>query len=70
MFPTVAFEGVSHAQFLSGKPPINVSNKDLVPDVTEAEAHTLTATTMVEFFDQILFGNEPSIDIEASQAVL
>lgn len=34
LFPTMMLEGVSHAQFLSGTPPINVRNKDLVPDVT------------------------------------
>ena len=44
LFPTVAFEGVSHAQFMSGVPPFNVKNKDLVPDVSYDEAYKLTAT--------------------------
>jgi len=34
LFPTIALEGVSHAQFLTGKPPSNVRKHDLVPDVT------------------------------------
>lgn len=39
IFPTVVFEGVSHAQFLSGEPPINVKNRDLKPDVSLEQAH-------------------------------
>jgi hypothetical protein len=35
LFPVMALEGVSHAQFLSGKPPKNVSKRDLKPDVTD-----------------------------------
>jgi pimeloyl-ACP methyl ester carboxylesterase len=70
MFPTIAFEGVSHAQFTSGSIPINVRNHDLVPDVPEATAHSLTANAMVHFFDQIIMGNEPTLDIAASQHVL
>jgi len=46
-FPTIAFEGVSHAQFLSGEPPLKVRNYDLVPDVTYDIAHQLTAEAMV-----------------------
>lgn len=70
IFPTVAFEGVSHAQFLSGTPPINVRNKDLVPDVTYEQAHQMTAEAMVQFFDQIIVGNKQSLDMAASYAVL
>jgi len=70
IFPTVAFEGVSHAQFLSGTPPINVRNKDLVPDVTYEQAHQMTAEAMVQFFDQIIVGNKQSLDMAASYTVL
>jgi hypothetical protein len=66
LFPTIVFEGVSHAQFLSGEPPINVRERDLKPDVTLEMAHELTAQAMVEFFDQIITGNKPSVDIAAS----
>jgi hypothetical protein len=51
IFPVMAFEGVSHAQFSSGNMPGPVRNKDLTPDVTETQAHTLVATAMVEYFD-------------------
>jgi hypothetical protein len=70
MFPTIAFEGVSHAQFMSGTPPINVRNKDLVPDVTYDVAHQLVADSMVSFFDQTIKNNRPSVDVDSSQAVL
>jgi len=70
LFPTVAFEGVSHAQFMSGKPPINVSNKDLVPDVTYDVAHGLVAESFVQFMDQIIKNNRPSLDTAATKEVL
>lgn len=59
-FPTIAFEGISHAQFLneSANIPKNVSNHDLVPDVTYAEAHEMSANAMAHFFDQIIMGNK------------
>jgi len=63
-------EGVSHAQFLSGPVPINVRNKDLVPDVTLEDAHQKTAESMVAFFDQIIVGNKPTLDIKSSYEVL
>merc|ERR1712147_426258 len=70
LFPTISFEGVSHAQFMSGTPPFNVKNHDLVPDVTYDVAHQLVADAMVSFFDQTIKGNRPSVDIDGSQAVL
>jgi len=42
-FPTIAFQGVSHAQFMSGTPPPNVKDKDLVPDVSYETAHLWVA---------------------------
>lgn len=51
LFPVMAFEGVSHAQFTSGSIPVTVSRKDLTPDVTETQAHKLVANAMVEYFD-------------------
>ena len=38
IFPVVALEGVSHAQFLSGVAPPAVAKKDLKPDVPEETA--------------------------------
>lgn len=51
LFPTIAFEGVSHAQFLSGTPPLNVRKNDLVPDVTHEIAYELTAEAFSQFLD-------------------
>jgi len=39
LFPVMALEGVSHAQFMSGVPPSAVKKRDLKPDVTEDKAH-------------------------------
>lgn len=36
LFPVIAFDGVSHAQFMSGVPPSAVKKRDLRPEVTEA----------------------------------
>jgi len=47
-----------------------VRNHDLVPDVTADVANQLVADAMVSFFDQIIKGNRPSLDIDGSQAVL
>ena len=62
----IALEGVTHAQFLSGTPPLNVRLHDLKPDVSEAQAHEMIATAMVQYFDQIIFGRPQSIDVDAS----
>jgi hypothetical protein len=70
LFPVVALEGVSHAQFMSGVPPSAVKNRDLKPDVTEAQAHQMVATSMVEFIDQILLGHASSLNIGASKNVV
>lgn len=70
LFPTIAFEGVSHSQFMSGEPPVNVRNKDLVPDVTYDIAHQLVAEAMVQFMDQTVIGNDPSLNIAASYNVV
>ena len=51
VFPVMAFEGVSHAQFSSGDMPINVRIHDLVPDVSETDAHNMVAQAMVDYFD-------------------
>lgn len=70
MFPTVAFEGVSHAQFMSGRPPLNVRNKDLVPDVSAQEAYNLTAEAFSQFLSQTIQGNKPSLNTNATREVL
>lgn len=66
LFPVIAFEGVSHAEFMSGTPPLLVKNKDLKPDVSESDAHVMVSKAMVEFFDQIIFGNKISLNVAAS----
>jgi hypothetical protein len=43
----MAFEGLSHMQFMSGAPPSAVKKRDLKPDITEDAAHKLVATSMV-----------------------
>ncbi len=58
LFPVMALEGVSHAQFMSGVPPSAVKDRDLKPDVTETQAHFLTAQAMTQFIDQIVFGKK------------
>lgn len=70
VFPVMAFEGVSHAQFTSGDMPFNVKNHDLKPDVSESDAHKMVANAMVQYFDQILLGNPQSLDINASKKVV
>lgn len=70
LFPVVALEGVSHAQFMTGVPPSAVKNRDLKPDVTEDVAHKLVATNMVQFIDQIIGGHSPSINMAASKTVI
>jgi len=70
LFPVVALEGVSHAQFMSGVPPSAVKNRDLKPDISETDAHKLVATSMVQFVDQIIGGHSPSLNINASKTVV
>lgn len=38
-FPVVLLNGVSHMQFSSGEPPLNVKKNDLRPEVTLEDAH-------------------------------
>lgn len=66
LFPVVAFEGVSHAQFMSGVPPSTVAKRDLKPDVSEEVAHQLTANSIVDFIDQIVFDNPTSLNTNTS----
>jgi hypothetical protein len=42
----------------------------LKPDVSEYDAHLMISKAMVNFFDQIIFGNEVTLDIAGSQSVL
>lgn len=70
LFPVMVLEGVSHAQFMSGKPPSAVANRDLKPDVTEDAAHKSVAAASVEFIDQIIFGHKSSLNIASSTKVI
>lgn len=47
----MVYEGVSHAQFMSGVPPSAVKKRDLKPDVTEDVAHKEVAGSIVSFVD-------------------
>lgn len=69
LFPVVAFEGVSHAQFMSGVPPSTVAKRDLKPDVSEEIAHQWTANSIVDFIDQIVFDNPTSLNTNTSQVL-
>lgn len=69
MFPTVTLEGVSHMGFLSGDAPIAVRIKDLTLDVTEDEAHTMSAEAMVAFFDGVLLGNTVSYNMAPTETI-
>jgi hypothetical protein len=70
LFPVMALEGVSHAQFMSGKPPFAVRNRDLKPDVSEDKAHQETASNMVQFINQIVFDKKETLDIKSSTKVI
>lgn len=68
MFPTVAFEGVSHSQFMDDdvKIPITVRNKDLKADISYSKAHSLVGESIARFLDQIIGGKKASLDTAAS----
>ena len=70
LFPVVALDGVSHMGFMSGEAPKAVAERDLVMDVSEANAHQDVATVMVQFMDQIIMGHQPSIDTKSTQTIL
>lgn len=48
-FPVTVIEGVTHMQFASGTPPDLVQQRDLIPEVTYEEAHSLIATDFMTF---------------------
>lgn len=70
MFPSVLLEGVSHWGFSSGDPPSTVKNKDLTLDVTEDEAHSMTAEAMVDFFATTLLGQDSTYDMSTSEMIM
>jgi len=70
LFPVVALDGVSHMGFMSGKPPKAVAERDLVMDVSESEAHQMVATVMVQFMDQIIMGNRPTINTTSTANIV
>jgi len=47
--PVVVIPGLSHMQFASGSPPINVRNNDLVSEISEAAAHKEISNVLNEF---------------------
>jgi len=55
---------------MTGTPPKAVKKRDLKPDVTEDKAHQETATAMVSFMDQIIFGKRQTLDIKTSTKVV
>jgi len=56
-YPVVVFEGVTHMQFASGKPPANVAKNDLKPEVTYDQAHALISAVMSAFLRSQLAGD-------------
>lgn len=55
---------------MSGVPPSAVKKRDLKPDVTEDQAHKLTANSIVQFVNQIVFKQPASLDIASSTKVI
>lgn len=55
---------------MSGVPPSTVAKRDLKPDVSEEIAHSLTANSIVDFIDQIVFYHPASLNIDSSAEVL
>jgi len=49
-FPVVVMEGVSHMQYASGNPPTLVRERDLVPEVSNDDAHKTMAGFIAAFF--------------------
>lgn len=45
----IVLEGVSHMQFASGSPPALVQSRDLMPEVSYADAHRAAAAVMTIF---------------------
>lgn len=55
--PVTVVEGVTHMQFASGEIPSNVMKKDLIPEVSYDEAHSLIASDMMSFISGIYDDN-------------
>ena len=56
LFPVVVIPGMSHMQFASGSPPFLVREKDLKPEISYNEAHSITANLTTAFMRSVLGG--------------
>ncbi len=66
-FPVVALDGVSHIQFASGPATGFVADFDLIPRVSEAEAHQQVGDLVKAFMDQTLGGGPEEVAFWAEQ---
>ena len=57
LFPVVVIPGMSHMQFASGSPPFLVKDRDLKPEISYDEAHSITANLTTAFMRSILGGD-------------
>ena len=57
LFPVVVIPGMSHMQFASGSPPFLVKVKDLKPEISYDEAHSITANLTTAFMGSVLGGD-------------
>ena len=55
-FPIFAVEGTSHMSYMSGEPPSAVKKRDLMPAVSEEDAHKMFGGEIVKFIDSMIGG--------------
>ena len=56
LFPVAVVQGMSHMQFASGTPPFLVQERDLKPEISYDEAHSIVANLTASFIKSILLG--------------
>ena len=61
-FPVVTVAGMTHMQFASGDPPPMVKERDLRPEISEAQAHTAVAS-LVNTFISLHLGDPQSLSV-------
>ena len=56
-FPIFAVEGTSHMSYMSGEAPSAVKKRDLMPAISEADAHKMFGGEIVKFLDAMITGS-------------
>mmetsp|Transcript_60379 Transcript_60379/g.127926 ORF Transcript_60379/g.127926 Transcript_60379/m.127926 type:complete len:576 (-) Transcript_60379:387-2114(-) len=59
-FPVEIVHGMNHMQFASGKPPLLVQARDLLPEISEETAHGSVAKLIAPYFQRLAAGSEAS----------